>query len=906
MESHPPLATRFVPPRLSQRLVPRDALVQHLHAARHCRLTLLCAPAGYGKSIAMAQWRKRLVAEGARVAWLTLGAEDDSPHALCASLHASFRQAGLALRWQPSASVDAGTVVRDLIGALAGAAGELYLMLDEADHLRRPAALAVLQSLLDAPLPDLHVVVAARRECALALGRLQGAGQLNAAGHAELAFSLAETQAFLARRANAPCRAGGAALDAAVWLHEDTEGWAAGLELIAGQSGPHLADGGTDPVPCPPALQDYVNEAVLPDVPEDLLHWAAQVSLLRRFNAALAAHVTGDPDSTGRLAQARQLGLFLQPERAPGGHGWWRLHAQFGAALRRRRAAYLRDAAELHRRAATWLAQAGHVADALPHAMLCADDAPVIAVLGAVAPDLPAVSQLREFLRWLERRPAGRAIDHPLLWLTAAWACVVSARPREALDWLRRWQESGAGDAGTIARHAGLITATLAVQRDDLPGALAIFQALPDGPMGGPALEHMRMALAARCGSIAGRRAPPVAPARGDTSELALMRSGTAAATAWLEGHAREALRLGSQALAAAERAHGWRSIAACLCAVTVASALYEQDQPHLARERLAGRFGLVRFATPDVLIEAALCRARLQACGDAVHEALAGLAEAESVFHQRGLPRGVAWMLAEQVRLALSVDDRRHAARLQEALDDLSRCHVADHPRDHEIAAAAALSRARAMLAASDPGQALVSLETCRSHAEACGKARLVACAELLQALAHEDLGQAGAARTSLASALAAGERLGLVRTFADEGERVRNLLTHAAREAPGGHAGRLAVSWQAGTTRDTTSGTTREPASQADAPPPAPLVASPGQIGSALGNVLTRREREILALLEQSMTNKHIALVLNLSVDTVKWNMRQIFSKLGVSRRYDAILKARSAAQLAAGNVK
>lgn len=887
-----------MPPRLSQRLVPRDALVQHLHAARHCRLTLLCAPGGYGKSIALAQWRKRLVAEGARVAWLTLGAEDDSPHAFCASLHASFRQAGLSLRWQPSASVDAGTVVRDLVGALAGAAGELYLMLDEADHLRQHATLAVLQSLLDAPLPDLHVVAATRRECALALGRLQGAGELNTAGHAELAFSLVETQAFLERRASALCRAGGAALDAAVWLHEGTEGWAAGLELVSGQSGPHLTACGTDPVPCPPALQDYVEEAVLPDVPEDLLHWAAQVSLLRRFNAELATHVTGDPDAAGRVAKVRQLGLFLQPEMAPATHGWWRLHAQFGAALRLRRAAYLRDAGELHRRAATWLAQAGHVSDALPHAMLCADDAPVIAVLSAVAPDLPAVSQLREFLRWLERRPAGRAIDHPLLWLTAAWACVVSARPQEALDWLQRWQVSGACDAGTIARHAGLITATIAVQRDDLPGALAIFQALPDGPMGGPALEHMRMALAARCGGIAGRRAPHVAPARGDASELALMRSGTAAVAAWLEGHAREALRLGSEALAAAERAHGWRSIAACLCAVPVACALYEQDQPQLARERLAGRFGLVRFATPDVLIEAALCRARLLACGDAVHDALAGLAEAESVLQRRGLPRGVAWMLAEQVRLALSVHDRRHAARLQEALDDLPRCHVTDNPRDHEIAAAAALSRARVLLAAANPEQALVALETCRSRAEACGKARVVACAELLQALAYDDLGQASTARTSLASALAAGERLGLVRTFADEGERVRKLLTHAAREAPGGHAGRLAVSWQ--------SETTREPASQAGAAQPAAAVAGPGQIGSALGHVLTRREREILALLEQSMTNKHIALVLNLSVDTVKWNMRQIFSKLGVSRRYDAILKARSAVQLAASDVK
>ncbi|MEM5432129.1 LuxR C-terminal-related transcriptional regulator [Cupriavidus oxalaticus] len=900
MERHPPLATRLMPPRLSQRLVPRDTLVRQLHAARHCRLTLLRAPAGYGKSVTLAQWRKRLVEEGARVAWLTLDAEDDSPHAFCASLHASFRQAGLSLRWQPASRADADTLVRDLIGALAGAAGELYLVLDELDHVREPATMTVLQSLLDARLPDLHVVAATRHANTLALGRLQGAGELNAVGSAELAFSLAETQAFLARRPNAPFRGNTEALDTAVWLHEATEGWPVSLELVAGQAGqtcPVFAACDEGDAPCPAALRDYLDEAVLPGLPADLLHWAARLSRLRRFNAALATYVTGDSASADRLALASDLGLFLQPATAQA-DGWWRFHPQFGAALRYRHPCGERDAAELHRRAASWLAQQGRVSEALSHAMLCGDDAPVIAVLGAVAPDLPAVSQLREFLRWLEGRPAGRTLDHPVLCLTAAWACVVSARPREAMDWLQRWQAMGACAAPTVAQHAALVSATIAVQRDDLPRAQVIFDALPDCPIDSPALEHIRMALAARCGAMTGRRPPHRAPPRGDASEIALMRTGTAAVAAWLEGHAREALRLGGEALVTAERTYGWRSVSACLCAVPVACALYEQDQLQQAREHLAGRFGLVRFATPDVLIEAAVCRARLLASGGEVHHALAGLAQAESVLHQRGLSRGVARMIAEQVRLALSVHDRRHAARLQEALDELARGHVRDVPRDHEIQAIATLSRARAALAAADPERALAALEIAHAGAEASGRVRLVACAELLQALACDDLGQSDTARTCLASALAAGERLGLVRTFADEGERVRKLLSEFASAVPGSHAVGQPVFLQLAAAY--------EPAGRSGLPQPVSTGINPDQIGSALGHLLTRREREILALLEQSMTNKHIALVLNLSVDTVKWNMRQIFSKLGVSRRYDAILKARSAAQRVAGMVE
>ncbi|MFC4342186.1 LuxR C-terminal-related transcriptional regulator [Cupriavidus numazuensis] len=894
MERYPPLATRFMPPRLSQRLVPRDALVRQLHAARHCRLMLLRAPAGYGKSLTLAQWRKRLVEEGARVAWLTLCEEDDSPYAFCTSLHASFRQAGLNLRWQPASCSDPQILVRDLIGALAGAAGELYLVLDELEHVREPATVAVLQSLLDARLPDVHVVAATRQASALALGRLQGAGELHTVGAIDLAFSLAETQAFLARRPNASSRGNAEALDAAVLMHESTEGWPVGLELLAGQAGALANDSDGADAPCPAALRDYIDEAALPGLPEDLLRWATWLSRLRRFNAALATHVTGDADSAQRLAVADELGLFLQPATAQA-DGWWRFHPQFAAALRHRHPASEDDAAELHRRAAMWLAQQGYVSEALPHALRCGDDAPVIAVLDEVAPDLPAVSQLRDFLRWLDGRPAGRPIDHPVLCLTAVWACVVSARPQEAMDWLHRWHAMGACDALTVARHTALVTATIAVQRDDLPRAQAIFQAMPDPPIDSPALEHVRMALATRCGAMTGRRPPHLAPARADASEIALMRTGTAAVAAWLEGHAREAFRLGGEALATAERTYGWRSIAACLCAVPVACALYEQDQPQQAREHLAGRFALVRFATPDVLIEAAVCRARLLACSGEVHHALASLAEAESTLQQRGLPRGEARVVAEQVRLALSLHDRRHAGRLQAALDDIARAHVLDIPRDQEIRAIVALSRARVALAAADPEQAQAALEIAHSEGEASGRIRLVACAELLQAQAWEDVGQSEMARTCLASALAAGERLGLVRTFVDEGERVRKLLGEYAGELPAGHTAQPPV--------DRQLAVAREPVGRSASAQPVVAGVDPDQMGSALSHVLTRREREILALLEQSMTNKHIALVLNLSVDTVKWNMRQIFSKLGVSRRYDAILKARSAVQQGVG---
>ncbi|MFJ4289899.1 LuxR C-terminal-related transcriptional regulator [Cupriavidus sp. NPDC089707] len=305
------------------------------------------------------------------------------------------------------------------------------------------------------------------------------------------------------------------------------------------------------------------------------------------------------------------------------------------------------------------------------------------------------------------------------------------------------------------------------------------------------------------------------------------------ALVAWQEGNAYEALRLGRQVLALAHQGYGRRSIAASVCAVPVAAALYEQDRIDAASEVLAGRLQTLRTGTPDVLIEAALCHARLQWLAGARQEALAELAEAEAMFHRRGLPRGVARMVAERQRMTLAGKDLRHAQRLQGALDELERQHAGTAPREQEIAALAALGRARL--------------------------------------------------------ALAAGERLGLVRTLADEGAHAQALIDRVAPR----RTEYLARLREACAPAAVAAPAMPQPA----LPLPLPLPLPPADAGN--GRQLTRREREILGLLEQSMSNKRIALALNLSVDTVKWNLRQIYAKLEVSRRYDAILVARSAAQ-------
>ncbi|AGW89659.1 hypothetical protein N234_06415 [Ralstonia pickettii DTP0602] len=911
----PPLATRLVPPRTGPRSVPREALVQRLHHGRHGKLVLLTAAAGYGKTTALAQWRQRLAADGARVAWLSLGPDDDVLEGFCAALLACLHRAGIVLRQpglaHPDSACDTPAVAAAVISALAGVPGELYLMLDEFDHVREPATVDFMQALLAARLPGLHVVAASRRECKLALGRLRAMGELAEFSCTDLAFSLPETRAFLRHRTEGRIAQGegkGRAADAdlAVRLHDATAGWPTGLGLAAAlpTTTPETpASGAGWPAAYCAALHAYWSEEVTAGLPPELLTFLQRLSVLDRFNADLAAAVTGSNDAAGLLADIRARGLFLRrvatPGTAPDGvpDDWYRLHPLFAAHLRHLLVSANGDLEVLHWRAAAWLReQSGrdYLSDAIGHALKSGDFEAVRSLMESLASDLPGISQLRSFMRWVDAIDADRLAMHPSLLEAAAWSCTVSARPKKAEDWIRRWQSANADVQAQGSVPVTLMRAIIALHEDDPDRAMALLATLSDAPLGRPVLETIRSGLALRCGTMLGEhpRALPryralVPTARQGSTEFELMGAGAVAMAAWLEGDALEALRLGAAPLAASEQQFGRYAVGTSRCAVPVAAALYELDRADDAREVLAGRLDALRFSTPDVLIEAAVCHARLQCLADAPHDALVGLVETEVLFHRRGLPRGVARMLAEQLRLALLGKDLRHADRLQRALDELAAQYSGNSPRDQRIAATAAMTRARLALIQAAPERALAALDGLRALPAASVRESLMVTADLLQAHALDDLGRTNEATTFLTSAVAAGQRLGLVRTLADEGGRVQELL------------GRLARSTNADPSCFARPRSGNVPAAGRGSPAPMSPAKPLPPSDTGMGKALTRREREILALLEQSMSNKHIALVLNLSVDTVKWNLRQIFGKLGVSRRYEAILVARSAAQ-------
>ena len=485
------------------------------------------------------------------------------------------------------------------------------------------------------------------------------------------------------------------------------------------------------------------------------------------------------------------------------------------------------------------------------------------------------------------RREGARTAPGPRT-TSATSACRCQA-PRSS--WCRSTAATGAARCACAAPapQVALIKAVIAMHRDETGRMVDLVTPLAEAPLGEAFLEHVRTVLMVLGLSNLGRHSEARAyfhsaaasSTRASTDEMALVAATTLAASALAEGDVAAAARLGSETLARAEAMHGRRSVSACAGAALLADAFYEADRIDDAREALANRLDMLQFSSQGAMTWAAVCYGKLQLLQETPVAALAFLTKEEARFRGRGLDRATTHVLAEQVRITLAMGDRRRAAELQPSLDELAlRYRAADGIRA-KIPAIAALSRSRLALAKHDPGQALQYLQHVGRYCAKFRRGRLQVTADLLGVFALDQLHRRKEAASLLATALASSYRLGLVRSLVGQGRPLSAVLPLYEPDGdgpPADYLQRISAAIGGASPRQRTN----------------PPTGSAEQSLADLG--LTQREREILALLERSMSNKRIALALNLSLETVKWNLKNIFGKLGVTNRYDAIVVART----------
>jgi LuxR family transcriptional regulator, maltose regulon positive regulatory protein len=907
------LATKLNVPGLRPDLVPRPRLARRLDEGGGHGLVLACAPAGYGKTVLLAEWVRRVRYP---VAWLSLDAGDNDPARFWRHAAAALDRVrpGIGERMGPLLGPPAPRSFEPLVTALINeVAGEpdadeaLLLVLDDYHVISSQLVHEPLGFLLEHRPPGLQLALTSRSDPPLALARLRARGQLTELRAGELRFTPPEAAALLEQVAAGPggARPGAPLLQVpeavAAALAARTEGWAAGLQLAG------LSLRGQDDVDGFVAaftgshryVLDYLAEEVLEHQGEQVRTFLLETSVLERLSGPLCDAVTGRPGSQALLEEAERAGLFVVPLDEV--RGWWRYHHLFADLLRARLRQEKPDrAAQLHRNAAAWYAEHGLADDAIRHAVAAGE---MTWAARLIERHFDAAHSLHgeaaTVQRWLTPLPADLVRSRPRLLLAQAVPAATGGR-LEAAEQLvdaaeRAYSDQGA-DAGdepfepTIGPAGSLLVnvpATIALVRGYLAqlrgdarstaefGSQAVAESR-EGEWILRSVAQVQLAVAgwldgrldeaerAFADGIAGRRAVGL-PTWGAWASYELGQ------VQYARGRLDAAVRTCEQALEAAARTGQPPSPTAGPAYVSLAELAYQRNELDRALDNAERGIALCRSFVYTMPLAAGLATLAWirQAGGDP-----AGALDVmdEAVRASPGPPPGLLNPIpARRAQLLLAQGNLAAAARWTQENNLPGEPDYVREPGH--------LVLARVLLAQSRPGPALALLNP--MHAAAVAQDRVGSLIEIgaLRALALAASGQDADAVNVLAGVLTLACPRGYVRVFADEGPPMAALLAQliaaqrsgsgfgAVAEVPLGCLARLqgALSTQG-------------------VAPDAGLV-----------DPLTSRELEVLEMLAAGASNQAIASQLVVTLDTVKKHVSHVLSKLGAANRTEAVARAR-----------
>ncbi|WP_404380486.1 LuxR C-terminal-related transcriptional regulator [Knoellia locipacati] len=916
------LATKLFAPARRPQLVARPRLTGRLDATLDAgnRLTLVSAPAGFGKTTVLSDWLAHLAQRQphTRAGWLSLDDADNDLTRFMTHVVASLNSVGLGVdptvleSLHTASTSNALTVVlNDVTRAGEHAPGEQWILVLDDYHVIAASEVHEAVTFLLDHLPDhLQLVMATRSDPPLSLARLRSRGQLIEVRTADLRFTPAEAREFLNHAMGLDLTT--ADVDA---LEERTEGWIAGLQLAAlslrgiperGEVAGFIeAFTGSNRF-----VIDYLADEVLARQPAQVRDFLLATAVLDRLAGPLCDALTGRADGTRMLEDLERDNLFLVPldtERS-----WYRYHHLFADVLRARlRAEAPERVPSLHQRASEWFASHGLVEDAVRHALASEDFDRAAHMMEEALPELRRTRYDSLMLAWARSLPDPVVRRSPVLSILSGWSLMMSGD----LDGLESRLDDAAAALAAGARDDDLAAAW--TDTDDLrtaPATIAIYRA----------------SLAQARGDVAGT----VRHAR-DAVELAgpedhFVRgagSGFLGLAAWAEGNIKEALSTFSEALRSLHAAgnfadelgstivladmwvaSGRPSRARRLCEQALHAASnggypYQRATAdlHVALAELDCELG--ELASAEAHLETArvlgertsitenrhrwfVAMSQVRAAGGDYDAANGLLDQAESLYRHGFYPdiRPIAAMKA-RVQIAAGV---LVSAVGWADVRGIGVADEADYLREYEHLTLARLQLAQHRdVPRSDParGASLVALLGFlgRLHAAATDAGRDGSVHEIrvLQALAQHAHGDLPAALAALNRALSeAPEPDSNVRLYLDEGPPMLTLLNHLA------------------STTDPVTGAERGDGVRERAlrllkrAQPVNGTQGPQQ---ATAETLSQRELEVIRLLGSKLTGPEIARELYVSINTLRTHTKRIFTKLDANTRAAAVHRAR-----------
>jgi len=891
VDASPLLETKVHVPRPRASQVERTRLIDRLGQSTESRLTLISAPAGFGKSTLLAEWLASSQDRGQLAAWLSIDQADNDPATFWTYLIAALRtavpgigEASLSLLQSSQARIEGA--LAPLLNELAAVPDELVLVLDDFHAIEAPAIAEGMAFLLDHLPARMHLVIATRADPALPLARLRARGDLVEIRAADLRFTSDEASVYF----NDVMGLDLGARDVAA-LEGRTEGWIAALQLAA------LSMRGRDDVPGFIAgfagddryIVDYLVEEVLHRQSDDARSFLLETSILARMTGPLCDAVTGRAGGRATLEALDRANLFvvsLDDRRE-----WYRYHHLFADVLQARVLDERPDeVTTLHRRASEWFERNSEPGEAIRHAMSGGDVERAADLIELAMPATRRDRQDAVLRQWLEWLPDELIRARPVLSDGYAAALLVrgetegvEARLKDA----ERWLEPTNSDPVIVDKEAFR----------DLPGTLAIHRAGLARLLGdvGGTVRHARQALQlVRDDDHLGRgsAAALLGLANWTNADLDAAYSGYADAMKSFEkagflsdiagcilvladirieqGRLNDAMRLYERGLQVATGQGNKVLRGAADMHVGIATILIERNDLGGASDRLRRSMQLgEENGLPRHPYRWRVAVARIRNAEGDLDGALELLADAEQVYFSDFAP-SVQPIPALVARMCIA------AGKLSEAWDwaraqDVSAAEELSYAREFEHATLARLLLAQGARdrAHSQILGAVELLDRLLRAATDGGRTGSVIDILVAHALAHRAAGGPATALGSLERAVALAGPEGYVRIFVAAGEPMEALLRLAARQrAVPGEVPRLLAAFGGGPA---------EPVGQ-----------------QALVEPLSERELEVLRLLASELDGPDIARELVVSLNTVRTHTKNIYSKLGVNSRRAAVRQA------------
>jgi LuxR family maltose regulon positive regulatory protein len=906
------IRTKLRLPFLRLELVSRPRLQERIARGLRRPLTLITAPAGFGKTTLVASC---VAGCGMSVAWLSLDKDDNQAGRFLGYLVAALQEADRTIGSEAAQLLAAArqappeAILTSLINDLDAAGGEMALVLDDYQFISSQAVHDQVAFLLEHCPKTFHLVIATRSDPLLPLTRLRVRGQTVELRAADLCFTEPEAAQFLNEGMGLGLDAGSVAA-----LEERTEGWIAGLQMAAlsmrdRRDVPEFIEGfsGTNRY-----ILDYLLEEVLASQPPEIQRFLLVTSILERLTAPLCDAVLasdegakweGDNRSTrseslfvGQSASildyVERANLFLVPlddERI-----WYRYHQLFADLLRTQlqRSLGAQGVAQLHVRASEWHGQNGSILEAIGHASMASDDERVERLIAQNYMEMVNRGELSWMRSWTGKLSKDLVHRRP-------WLCIYEALSHawfgelDEADLLleaaekRIRSETSAADARSTQGHVAFVRSRVTAMRGDIHRAIELCLAARGAFDAGDLAMQLdtRMTLGYEY-FMAGDYAN-ASPILTETIRLGIAAGSvinTVAASCVLarlyavQGLLNKSYDTYQMAAQSIPEASGQHLGARALVEIGIADLLCEWNDLVAALAHMKQGQALLPFwgkADDWALAYITLARIRLAQANrsdalEAVEKAIQTI-QTSGVFSEARHAVEVA-----QVRLWLAQGDlqaaKRWAASQEERLRSDDRFAF-----ENELAH---LAQARLLIAQNKPNQAVALLSHLEETARSAGRMGRVIEILLLQALAMREMGDSEHAILALTKCLTLTEPEGYVRIFLDEGRPMQMLLAQWLA-----HAG-------AGSLRDYAI----RLLSHFDAEPH--TTAAPQGKASPAGDLvepISQRELEVLHLMALGRTNQEIAQQLVVALGTVKAHAASIYRKLDVANRTEAVARAR-----------